>query len=414
MSPSGREVRVGLVILAALAVLAAGIFLIGNKNNLFSRKNHYYTEFQSVSGLKPGSPVQIDGVDVGTIEKVLLPQNPRHPLIQVWVKIDRAYAERLRGPLPPARPGKAPPSQARIQSLGLLGDKFIEINSGPPEYPVIPADGEIPAAQPTNVDALLASGEDVMGNLVEISHSLSRILGRMDRGEGLLGELTTDTPAGRRMRDSLVATSESLQRAAAKLESGQGPLPRLLNDRAMADRLATSLDRLEGLLAQAQNGPGLLPGLLNDAAARARFDDALASLDKVARDLQAFTAELDKNGGLLPRLVNDEEYGRQVSEEVRRIVERLGEVADKLARGQGTAAKLIDDPQVYDAVKDILVGVNESRLLRWLIRNRQKAGIEKRYEETRRAVAGAPPAEGEEKPPATPPSPPPPPPRERP
>ena len=52
-----------------------------------------------------------------------------------------------------------------------------------PMYPVIPSEGKIPAAQPTNVDALIASGEDVMDNVVQISHSLNNILDRMERGE---------------------------------------------------------------------------------------------------------------------------------------------------------------------------------------------------------------------------------------
>ena len=45
MSPERREVRVGLVILAAMLILAVGIFMIGSKRNLFSRKSRYYVEF---------------------------------------------------------------------------------------------------------------------------------------------------------------------------------------------------------------------------------------------------------------------------------------------------------------------------------------------------------------------------------
>ena len=41
---------------------------------------------------------------------------------------------------------------------------------------------------------------------------------------------------------------------------------------------------------------------------------------------------------------------------------------------------MIDDPQVYEAINDIIVGIDESRFLRWLVRSRQKEGIEKRYE----------------------------------
>jgi phospholipid/cholesterol/gamma-HCH transport system substrate-binding protein len=387
MPPRSREVKVGLLILIAVAVLAFGVFLIGEKNNLFSRKNDYFIRFGSVSGLRAGSPVQLNGVDVGTVERVVLPENPRLEQIDVWISVDRKYAERIRGgPQLPVSGGLNTPTQARIKTLGLLGDKFIELSSGSTEYPIIPSGGEIPAAQPTNVDALLASGEDVMDNVVEISASLSTILARMERGEGLLGELTTDSESGRQLKESLVGTAASMQRIANKIETGDGPLPRLLNDRQMADRLASSLNRFESLLAQAQNGPGLLPGLLNDPTSKQKFDDTLATLNQMARDLQGFTSDLETSDALLPRLVNDEEYGREITGKVNEIVNRLNEISLKVSRGDGTAAKLINDPQIYDAVNDVIIGINESRILRWLIRNRQKKGIEKRYEDTKESL----------------------------
>ena len=251
---------------------------------------------------------------------------------------------------------------------------------------MIPNEGKIPAAQPTNVDALLASGEDVMDNVVEISASLSTILSRMERGEGMLGQLTTESESGRRMRASILGTSESLQRIANKIEAGEGPLGRLLNDRAMADQLASSLDRFEALVAQAQTGPGLAPALLNDAEMKASFQDTLAQLNQVSKDLKGISADLETSQALLPKLINDDEYGQKVTQELRDILKRLNEASLKLTRGEGTAAKLLNDPQIYDAVNDVVIGVNESRILRWLIRNRQKKGIEKRYNETHKEM----------------------------
>lgn len=393
MPRSGSALRVGLVILAALAVLGVGVFLIGEKNNLFSRKNRYYIQFGSVSGLKPGSPVQLNGVDVGTVQKVELPKNPAEEHIQVWISVDGQYAARIRGPVDPAVAGPgsagrvaAGASQARIKTLGLLGDKYIDLTIGAPGFPEIPNEGEIPAAQPTNVDALLASGEDVMDNVVEISASLSTILGRMERGEGLLGELTTNTESGQRLKDSLIGTSESMRRIADRIENGEGPLGRLLNDKAMADKLAASLDRLDQVIASVQEGPGLAPALINDPQMKASVQDTLTQLNQVAHDLHAFTADLETSDALLPRLVNDEEYGRQITGKVQQMVDQLNEVSLKLTRGDGTVAKLLNDPQIYDAVNDIVIGVNESRILRWLIRNRQKKGLEKRYDDTRKEM----------------------------
>lgn len=410
MPPRGREFKVGLVILTAFVVLAAGVFLIGDRNNLFSSKNEYYILFGSVSGLAKGSPVQLNGVDVGTVDRVVLPENPRLEQIEVWITVDSKYAERIRGgPQMPASGGLNPPTQARIKTLGLLGDKFIELSSGSPQFPIIPSGGQILAAQPTNVDALLASGEDVMDNVVEISASLSTILARMERGEGLLGELTTNSQSGQRLRESVIGTAESMERIATKIETGEGPLPRLLNDRQMADRLSSSLDRFENLLAQAQTGPGLLPGLLNDPSTKQQFDNTLATLNQMARDLQGFTADLETSDALLPRLVNDEEYGREITGKVNEIVDRLNEISVKISEGNGTASKLINDPQVYDAVNDIIIGVNESRVLRWLLRNRQNKGIEKRYEDATETLErqGITPPPLDEGPDATPPDEPP-------
>jgi phospholipid/cholesterol/gamma-HCH transport system substrate-binding protein len=390
MSPKSREIRVGLVILAAILILGTGIFMIGSKRNLFSPKSRYYVEFSSVSGLKPGSPVQLDGVNVGTIEKVLLPEDPRKKTIRVWLRIESDFSARLRFPADPKAllPDQIP-SRARIKTIGLLGDKYIDVNSGSAAYPPIPEEGEIRAAQPTNVDALIASGEDVMGNVVVITHSLNTILGRMERGEGILGQLTSDTPDGRRLQGSLVGAAESLQRIALKVETGPGLLPRLLNDRALGDQLAQSLGRVQGLLDQAQHGPGLLPALLNDPASRDELTQTLATLHQVANDLKGFTGGLESSDALLPRLVKDQAYGREVTAQIRQLVERLNAVAGKLDQGNGTAGKLINDPKVYDSVNDVMIGVNQSKLLRWLIRNRQKKGIEKRYGDTRKGIEDA-------------------------
>lgn len=390
---AGRELKVGLLVLAAVAVLALSVFLIGERTNLFARKNRYYIDFQNVSGVRAGNPVQLNGVDAGTVEEVVLPEDPAKRFIRVWITVESRYADRVRAD-----------TRARIKTLGLLGDKYIELTSGSQGLPPVPEGGRIEPAAATNVDALLASGEDVMANVVEISASLSTILGRMERGEGLLGELTSDTPAGRQLRESMVGTFATVERIAEKLETGKGLMPRLLNDPALSDQFATAVDRLESLIAQAQSGPGLLPGLINDPQTKAEFDQTLATARQVVQDLQEFSTNLQSQEGLLPRLVNDETYGREMSEELRGFVRSLNEVADKVNRGEGAAAKLINDPQIYDAVNDILVGVDESPLLRWLIRSRQKKGIEKRYEDAQgqgREPAPEPPATTEPPPAAT-------------
>ena len=383
-----REIKVGLLVLASLVVLMVGIFLIGEKSNLFTRKNRYYVRFESVSGLATGSPVQLNGVNVGDVTEIVLPRDVTKTLLTVWVSVDRSYRNRIRRD-----------SQAEIKTLGLLGDKYIEITSGSPDSDVVPSGGQIFASPATDVDKLIASGGDAVDNVVAISYSLRSILGRMEAGEGLLGELTTDSEAGRRTKQALLDSLESLDSISTKIDDGEGTLGALVNDSLLAARMSSALTRVETVLGKLEGGQGALPVLLNDEAAGRQLRDAIASLDRTARDLGDLVTELRQGDGLLGRLLTDDELGESVGGNLEELLESLRRLSSRLEEGEGTLAMLIDDPSIYEAINDVIVGIDESRLLRWLIRNRQKAGIEKRYREERRlAEEGGPEADPAERP----------------
>lgn len=369
MASKRSPVRVGLLVLSALAALAVGVFLIGDQNRLFASKNDYYFTSANVAGLNEGNPVRLNGVTVGLVQDIELPQQADVSELRVEISIERRYSDRIRED-----------SQARIRTLGLLGDKYVDVTSGSPEAPKIPPGGRISTEAATNVDKLIASGEDVMDNLVAISHSFRNILTRVDRGEGFVGELTTEQ--GEELSDKLRDALDSIDRVATSIDEGEGPLGRLLHDEAMGDRIAGSLARLESILDKAEHGPGLLPAMLDDEDLKEEARGTLADLREAAASVRSFSTEIQEGDGLATKLLTDEAYAEKVSRELESLIENLNEVSTKLNRGEGTAARLINDPQIYDAAQDIVVGVDESRLLRWLIRNRQKKGIEVRYEET--------------------------------
>jgi len=65
-----RELKVGLFVIAGLALSMAGIFLIGNTTRLWDPKAEYRTAFADVAGLKPGAPVRMGGLDIGSVTSV--------------------------------------------------------------------------------------------------------------------------------------------------------------------------------------------------------------------------------------------------------------------------------------------------------------------------------------------------------
>ena len=383
MQRESNTARVGLTVLAALVVLAGFIFAIGDQSFLFRASNTYRIMFPNAAGLAEDNPVQLNGVTVGKVDRILLSERPDSEMLEVRISVERRYANRLRRD-----------SLARIKTLGLLGDKYVEITSGSAGAVLINPGDEIPAALPTDVDELIASGADVVDYVVATAQSLSVILARMERGEGLLGELVAERK-DKRVTDTVIRTLESVERLTNQVEAGDGVLGRLLTDREMGDQLADSLDHLDETLTLLREGDGLAPALLRDAELKTRFETTMADAGVAAADLRAIAADLRTADGLLPRLTTDAELSDSLTTEVEQLLKRLNSTLEQVSEGDGTAAKLINDPTIYQALDDLVVGINESKLLRWLVRNRQKAGIKKRYRDAQKDNAGTEPDEEE-------------------
>jgi phospholipid/cholesterol/gamma-HCH transport system substrate-binding protein len=383
-----KSIRVGLLVSAALFILMVFLFFIGSEQKIFARKNEYEVRLENVTGLSQGNPVRMSGVTIGTIRDIKLPQDPKQKQVEILLMIDRNYAERVRGD-----------SRARLKKLGLLtGDSYIDVSPGTPRFPALEPGSMIPAQKGTDVEALITSGEDLVENLVQISFSLKNILGRVDRGEGLIGEMTTAPETKQRITDTLLSTLNKTNAALTHMESGKGVAGKLIYDDKYAEELTASISAaaksMQTLTASIQSsfekGDGMIPALLNDPEGKRRVYEVVENLRTTSANLSTFTSSLQTGEGLVPRLLNDKAYGDQALTEFSALVHQLNEVVTKINTGGGTAGKLISDPSMYESINDILIGINESKLLRWLIRSRQQSGIEKRVQEQKKVAPAQP------------------------
>ena len=389
--PKEKTIRVGLLVAAALLVLMIFVFFIGSEQKIFSRKNEYKVRLDNVTGLAEGNPVKISGVTVGVIKDITLPRDPKMRDVDIELMVDRKYADRIRTD-----------SRARLKKLGLLaGDSYIDISPGSPKFDALEPSSLIPAARQTNVDQLISSGEDLVDNFVQISYSLKNILGRVDRGEGLIGELTSTPETKQRITDTFLTTLNKTNAILGHVESGKGLVGKLVYDDTFAASFTGSLQEsarsLQTLVTDVEgslkSGQGAVPALLNDPEGKKKVLDLIENLRLTSANLAALTTSYQSGQGLVPRLMNDKAYGDQTLVEFNGLLRQLNDTVARINRGEGTAGKLISDPSVYESVNDILIGINESKLLRWLIRNRQQSGIQKRYDtESSRPSAPPPPA----------------------
>ena len=117
-------IRVGAIIAGGLAIICFAIFSIGHGTRMLRRTDTIETHFHRINGLQSGAPVSLSGVNIGGVESIDFPVDPHADFVIVKMWIVDADLPRVRSD-----------SVAQIDTMGLLGDKYIEITGGNPQSP---------------------------------------------------------------------------------------------------------------------------------------------------------------------------------------------------------------------------------------------------------------------------------------
>ncbi len=375
---SKRNLRIGLLVIAALLLVALTILMVGNRRQLFVRHTRYSTSFVNVTGLEQGSPVKLNGVTVGLIEDIELPAGDQQPRIEIRFTLDSRYTERVRAD-----------SNVSIRSMGLLGDKYLEITSGSPENERILEGGIVPGRDPAELSQFVSTGGDLLQNLISISVSLKTILGRIEAGEGLLGELTRSPESGAHLSENLTQTVATLGSILGKIERGEGLLGRLVSEESgsgdILDELKASSRSIHRITTQVaidmERHDTAYAALLRDPDGRRRLTDAIDALQNAAGAIAAVAQEMATGEGTLPRLMQDKEFADDFLDDLQGLVSSLHSAAEKLDLGEGTAGAFINDEQLYRDLEDVVRGVKDSKVVSWFIRSKREKGEKARLEE---------------------------------
>lgn len=376
-----RDLRVGALTLAALALLAVAILTIGQRQQVFVRHTRYQTSFTNVTGLQNGAAVRLSGVDVGFVEAIELPTDPEQNRIAVRFSVDADYTERIRED-----------SEVSIKTIGLLGDKYLEVRAGSSAAARVLEGGRVRGRDPAEVAEFVASGEDLIENLISISTSLKVILHRIEAGEGLLGELTKSPEGEEAFSDVASSTVAELREILQKVNAGEGLLGRMISDPALGDELAATARSLQAtgatIAADLERTDSAYAVLFRDPEAAALLRETISAVRDASEAMAAAFEELSTGQGTLPRLMQDKEYADDFLDDLQALTSHLRSVMEKLDEGEGTAGAFLNDPLLYQDLENVVRGVENSAVTSWFIRNRRKSGEKSQAAEEAQA-AGA-------------------------
>jgi phospholipid/cholesterol/gamma-HCH transport system substrate-binding protein len=206
-----RAARLGAFIIATLAILAAGVFIIGDRQYLFTTTYQLKTQFSTVVGLDTGAEVRVGGVHSGSVRRIDLPNKPNGK-ITVLMDLQRSTHEIIKQD-----------SVAGIETEGLLGNEYVAISFGSAQGRNV-RDGDTIASEPPLViadlikktDGILDSSQEVLDNVTVTTANLSSISAKINNGQGTIGALVND----KKMYTELEQTTVGLRNTATHAQAG--------------------------------------------------------------------------------------------------------------------------------------------------------------------------------------------------
>jgi phospholipid/cholesterol/gamma-HCH transport system substrate-binding protein len=309
--------------------LALLVFLISGTGGLFTKKITLITYFDNAEGLRPGQPVDLQGVAIGNVQSVRMAPGRQVDPVQVVMRINARFQPFIRED-----------STATITTAGVLGESFVDIDSRTAKGSTVKDGANIRPGNAPSVGDVVRSSQGTLQNIDILIRNANTILEQVQNGKGSLGQFISDPSTINKINGIL----NQVQGLLNDVSNGKGTIGKFFADDSLyrkADDLVGKLDRIADEL---NKGQGSLGKFVKDDTLYNNANQTLAKANKLMDDLNA-------GRGPAGMLLKDEAFAKKLHN----TIEKLSAIADRLEAGEGSAGKLLKDPSVYNNTDQLLI-----------------------------------------------------------
>lgn len=318
--------------LVSVALLIALLFLMTSASglNFFAKTLSAKVYFDNASGVKVGAPVDLEGVTIGEVKKVIITTDPARKLtpVELILKLSPRYKTSLHKD-----------SVVSLQTAGVLGDTVVDINSQTATGPELQDGDELKTRDTPSIQDVVKSSQDTVKSLNEILPKINDIAAAIDTGKGSAGKLINDPE----LYNRAVRTVDELQRLTNGLNQGRGSVGKLLNDDRLYNHLNDAATKLDEVATGLNSGRGTAGKLLSD-------DKLYDQLNSTLTQTNSLLAQINSGQGGLGMLIKDQAFANKLNDSVSKLDVLLTNVNE----GKGTIGKLATDDAAYSNLNKLL------------------------------------------------------------
>lgn len=318
-----NEIKVGIFVVCVIAAFFALVYEIGELN--LTKKDTYSITmvFTTVEGLKPGSQLELAGVQVGSVRDIDLNRD-------YTAVVTADIFEDVRIPID---------STASIATKGILGDKIIVVKPGMSKNTLQPEGNLARTSIPPSLDSLLEQLGQIAGNLSELSASLNATLGDQETVGSILANFQ------RLSEDSAALVAENREDITALVSNMRDVSASLV---VISRNFTSTSDDLRDITGTVRSGEGTIGKLVYD-------DHVYDSLQESLESLQKLTSSIQEESTISLLLSDPTLYYNLVA-----ISDNVKVVTDNLAAGRGSLGKLMNDDELYTNLNEAARNVNQA------------------------------------------------------
>ncbi len=317
------KLRVGIVVIAGLTVFAVAVFLVSGQEGLFTRHYTLKAYFASAGNLREGADVRLTGIYVGSVANIRISPYPeKERAVEIDLKIARRFQDEIRAD-----------SLASVNTVGLLGDSYVDVTRGTAAQPPLANNGTLRTAEKADIAAVMQNTSQVITNLNTLTAKLNNITTQVQTGKGTMSKLLYDQTLYNKME----ATMSGAQTMVDRADRGEGTIGKLMVDETLYNRTVATLDRLNQVIDDVQHGNGSLAKFISDPS-------AYNNLNRLLTNGNAVVDGINQGHGTLGKLVKDEEFYNRMNS----TMAHVDTITARIDQGQGTLGKLSTDPTLFN------------------------------------------------------------------
>lgn len=186
---NSQKLRLGLFVITGTVLFIVGVYLIGQRQNMFKKTFTISAYFQNVNGLQNGNNVRYSGIDIGTVKDITMVNDST-------IKVEMSIEEKIISHIKKN-------AIATIGSDGLVGNMIVNIVPGKGASEIIENENIIESYSKIGTDDILNTLNTSTENAAILTSDLLKITNSIAKGKGTIGVLLNDTIMAQDLKQSI-------------------------------------------------------------------------------------------------------------------------------------------------------------------------------------------------------------------